>query len=129
MDKPKIRVLIVSSPGILQRMLTSTFKRNPLIDVVDTASGGLSAIYSIDNHQPDVVVIDSNLPDKETLELIKIIQERRDGMYKLVLVETTHQLHQMTTAGADLAIRAEDLSSNLDDLLVELSARAGKKQV
>ena len=121
MEKPKIRVLIVSLPGILQRTLTSTFKRNSRVEVVGIASGGLSAIYSIENHRPDVVVIDSNLPESETLELIKVMRERHAGMPSLVLAETTHQLRQMVLAGADLVIRSHDLVSKLDDLLVELN--------
>ena len=128
MDKPKIRVLIVSLPGILQRMLTNAFKRNPTVDVVDTASGGLSAINAIETHQQDMVVIDSNLPESETFELIKVLQEPHPGICSLVLAETSHQLRQMMVAGADLVIRPQDLVSKLDELLVELSAKVGKNQ-
>ena len=123
MENHNIRVLIVSLPGILQGMLKSTFVSKPVVDLVDVANGALTAVGLIDDHVPDLVVIDSNLPESETVELIKVIRKHHPDMYSLALAETSQNLHRFTTAGADLALRGPELSSKLDDLLNELGAK------
>lgn len=123
MDRPRIRVLIVSLPGLLQRLLVNAFGQKAMVDVIDTANGALSAVNLIEREKPDLVVIDSNIPESEAVELINILRRRHPGTYNLVLADTSQTLRQAVLAGADLALRAPDLESRLDGLLVELEAR------
>jgi len=127
MDDQKIRVLIVSLPGILQGMLKRVFASKPVVDVVDIANGALTAAKLIDDHLPDMAVIDSNLPESEAVELIRIMREHHPGIYSLALAETSHNLNRLTMAGADLVLRGPELASKLDDLLIELLARVNRK--
>jgi chemotaxis response regulator CheB len=127
MDRPNLRVLLVSLPGISQRVLRNTFLNKPMVELVDVASGALSAVNLIDDHQPDMVVLDSNLPDSEKVELIKLMRQRYPMVYSLALVETSHGLHLATLAGADLAMRTTDLTLQLDELLVEVAARLSNR--
>lgn len=123
MDQPEIRVLLVSLPGIYQRILHGTLGSRPDVEVVAVASGGLSAVQAVEQENPDVVVIDSNLPEEEALEMIKIIRAILPGGYVLVLVETTPQMHRLSETGADLVMRAPDLQSRLDEVLLTVKGR------
>lgn len=121
MDKSIIDLLIVSLPGVSQQVLKSTFTSRMDIHIVGVASGGLSAVRVMDKHQPNMVVIDSNMPETETSELIRTIKNRYSHTCALVLAETTQQLNLAVKLGADFALRAYELPSRLDGLLVMLS--------
>ena len=72
MHKANIKTFIVSLPGLSQRMLEQTLSCHEGFDLVGTAGGGLSAIKMIEEIQPELIVINSNFPDKETLFLLHV---------------------------------------------------------
>lgn len=123
MSTANIRVLIVSLPGILQNILTRTLRTKSGFEVVGVATGGLSALRSISNRSPNAIVIDSNIPEGETIELLKAIQEKHPRLYSLVLTESIHQHHKMRLAGANLILRAHELEAKLDEILETLITR------
>ena len=120
MKEEKTSLLLVSSPGILQQTLKYTFGSKPCVDIIGVANGGLSAIKFMKNRLPDLVVIDSNMPESETDELIQVIRKEFPGVYTLVLVETSLQFSHAVQSRADFVIRAYDLTSQLDATLKEL---------
>lgn len=115
------RVLIVSLPGMMQNVLRETFTNRADVDVVGFASGGLSAVSLIRQEQPDLVVIDSSLPEAETSKLILWIKSDSQHTRSLVLVENTQQLNKATSAGADVALRSYSLLDSLDNVLESMS--------
>lgn len=116
------KVLVVSLPGIMQNLLLGTFSSRLDVDVVGVASGGLSAVRMIQQTQPDLVAIDSNLPASETIALISWMKEEYQHICSLVLVETTQQLNRATSAGADITLRSYSLVDNLDSVFGNLNA-------
>jgi DNA-binding NarL/FixJ family response regulator len=113
----RIRVLLVSLPGMMQNVLRDTFTRRADVNVVGVASGGLSAVSMIQKMQPELVVIDSSLPDAEMSELIHWLKKGNQHIRSLALVETTQQLTTAASTGADLTIRSYTLPDNLDIVL------------
>ncbi len=120
MTQRKIRVLIVSHPGMMRNVLKDTFSWRTDVDIVGLASGGLSAVGTIREKQPDLVVIDSNLPATETRALISWMKEECSDICSLVLVETTKQLTRAESAGADIALLSYTLPDKLDKVLADL---------
>lgn len=118
----RTRVLVVSLPGVMQKMLRETFYSRLDVDLVGVASGGLSAVRMIQQKQPDLVVIDSNLPSSEASALIMWMKEECHQICSLVLAETTLQLNRATSAGADIVMRSYSLADNLDSVFVNLDA-------
>ena len=118
----RARVLVVSLPGIMQNMLRETFSRRLDVDVVGVASGGLSAVRIIQQKQPHLVVIDSNLPSSEANALVLWMKEECQQICSLVLAETTQQLNRATSVGADIVMRSYSLADNLDSVFVNMSA-------
>ncbi len=121
------RVLIISHPGMMQNVLRDTFSSRADVDVVGVASGGLSAVAMIKHRQPDLVVIDSNLPEVETCKLIEWIKEEHQSIRTLVLAETTQQLNRAANTGADYALRSYSLLDNLNQVLGSLSSNLRTK--
>ena len=116
----RARVLIVSLPGMMQNVLKETFLYRSDVEVVGVAGGCLSAVGMISDAQPDLVVIDSNLPDIETSQLIIHLKDEHPPVQSLVVVETTQQYHKAASAGADHAIRSYSLPDGLDPVLSKL---------
>lgn len=125
MEKEKLNVLIVSMPGIFQRLLTNNLSIKPEFEVVGLASGGLSAYSALRSHQLDVVVIGSDIPGNEVLELIAVLKENYPDIFRLVLRDTSREVQEMTRAGAHLAVRGFDLNGVVNDLLVHIQAKTG----
>jgi DNA-binding NarL/FixJ family response regulator len=110
---------------MMQKVLKETFSSRADVEVVGVASGCLSAVGMIPELQPELVVIDSNLPEIEANQLIIRSKQELQSICCLRLVETTQQLIQVAKVGADFALLAYALSDNLDRVLENL--RTGKK--
>lgn len=122
------KVLVVSLPGIMQKILKDTFTDRSDVDVVGVASGGLSAVGMIQQIKPDLVVIDSNLPEAEMNELIQWLKKSNQNIHSLALVETTRQLRKAATAGADTILRSYTLPANLESVIGKLKANESNSQ-
>lgn len=119
----RTRVLIVSLPGMMQNVLRETFAGRADIEVVGVANGCLSALGMIPETQPDLVVIDSNLPEEEVNQLILRVKQEHQQVYSLVLVETTQQYNKAARAGADMTCRSYSLTDNLSSVIANLETR------
>ena len=123
-DKPEkqVRVLIVSLPGMMQSVLRETFMRRADVDLVGVASGCFTAANMIQQSQPDLVVIDSNLPEDEANQLIVHLKQEHLSVRSLVLVETTQQLNSATSERADISLLSYSLLDSLDSVLGNMNA-------
>ena len=120
----KTRVLVVSLPGYLQNMLYETFNNRLDVDLVGVAGGGLSAVSTIKQKLPDLVVIDSSVPVSEATALILWMKEEYQRAWSLVLVETTQQSNKATGTGADIVLRSYSLGDHLDRVLEDLRSNS-----
>jgi DNA-binding NarL/FixJ family response regulator len=115
-----MKVLIVSLPGMSQRVLIETFRKHLDVEVVGVAVGCLSASSMVGQLQPDLVVIDSNLPEAETDQLVKRLKGESQRVTSLVLVETTQQVGRVARSGADIILRSYMLPQGLDEAIGNL---------
>ena len=99
----KIRIVIADIEEIYREGLARLLKENLTFDVVATCRTGLEAVESVYKHQPDVILIDTGLPECSSVE---VLQRIREGLSKTNIIVLTY--------------------SNTDDDLVS-AARAGAK--
>jgi DNA-binding NarL/FixJ family response regulator len=116
-QEKRTKMLIVSLPGMMQRVLQETFTKRADVNLVGIACGGLSAIQMIWHHQPALIVINSNLPEDETRELIQWLKNEQPQILSVAIGETSQQIRRAAAAGADFTLRSYSLSDNLDRLL------------
>ena len=69
----KVRVLVVDDSAFARRTITKILERDPRIEVVGTAWDGREAIEKIAKLRPDVVTMDSNMPNMTGMEALDII--------------------------------------------------------
>ena len=90
----KIKLLLADKSEIFREGLAKLLEREPDIEVVCACRTGLEAIERANEHQPDVILIDTELPECSGIETIQRIHERLPNTNIIVF---TH-----SEAGADL---------------------------
>jgi DNA-binding NarL/FixJ family response regulator len=98
-----INVMLVDDHAVLRDGLSNIFEMEDDIHVVGEAVSGNEALESIGGMNPDVVLLDINLPDKNGVELTAIL--KRDYPDIKVLILTMHSMDEYFMAaireGAD----------------------------
>ena len=124
MTETQIEVMIVSQPGLLQRILIDSLAGLP-VSLMGIATGGLSAVEMLEGHQPDLVIVDANLPAKETQMLLRHIRETYPQIWCLALSETSRGRLATRQAGAHFSILSFELLRNLPAVISEVQASPG----
>ena len=66
----KIRILVVDDAVVVRRMLTDTLAADPLLMVAGAAANGRIALQRIPQVNPDVVILDIEMPEMDGLETL-----------------------------------------------------------
>lgn len=73
---PDIRVLIVDDDPLVRSALSHFVSRDPEIKVIAQAEDGVEAIATVEREQPDVVMMDVQMPEMNGIEATGVIVER-----------------------------------------------------
>ena len=139
----KIRVLVADDHAIIREGLRVMLGNQPDMEVVGTAANGREAVRLVDEHEPDIVVIDISMPELNGIEAISQMLPRHPRIKVIVLSihETKPYVYRTLKAGAKGyliketaglevvdAVRAVDhgeryLSQRIADLLTDVSFR------
>ncbi len=112
-----VRVLIVDDHPALAYGLRDLFTRYDEVQVVAIASSGAEAIDLLESSQPDLVLLDSQLPDMPGAAVAEEIRQREPGARLLAYSAYGDEAHvkNMLSAGAmGYLLKTESL-----DVLVE----------
>jgi two-component system KDP operon response regulator KdpE len=96
----RAKVLVVDDEPHIRRLLRTTLERSSY-DVIE-AAGAREALDRLANSQPDIVLLDLGLPDRDGLELVPLIRQRSKAT--LVVVSARDATDQKVAAldlGAD----------------------------
>ena len=81
----KIRVLVADDHAIIREGLRVMLGNQSDVEVVGIAANGREAIQLVDEHKPDVAVIDISMPELNGIEAIQQILPRHPQMKVVVL--------------------------------------------
>jgi DNA-binding NarL/FixJ family response regulator len=73
--RPSIRVLVVDDFEPFRRFTCSVLQNRPDIEVICEASDGLEAVQKAQELQPDLILLDLNLPNLNGIEVARQIRE------------------------------------------------------
>jgi len=105
-----IRVLVVDDSLFMRTVISDMLISDPEIEVVGTATDGVSATKVIDEKKPDVMTLDIEMPHMNGLELLS----RRKSFRHF---PRTIMISSLTAKGADATNRA--ISLGADDFLLK----------
>ena len=97
-----VRVLVVDDQKSVRLTLKLYLESNSQIEVVDIAEDGVAALEKIAALQPDIAIIDLEMPGINGITTIEIINERFPQTQTLVLSSQDQKeyIHQAIVAGA-----------------------------
>ncbi len=72
----KIRVLVVDDSAVIRRLISDLFAKESAIEVAGTASNGLTALEKIAQLNPDLVMLDVEMPEMDGLETVTAIRAK-----------------------------------------------------
>ncbi len=101
-----VRVLVVDDDRIITRLVVMLLTEDPQIVVAGTAGNGVEALDKIAEAQPDVVILDIEMPVMDGLETVAVLQERHPQLL-VVMFSTFTQRGAVQTLQA-LARGASD---------------------
>ena len=88
---PKHRILIVDEHPVVRESLGLRISREPDLEVCDSVGNVAAALMAVEQHHPDLAIIEINLPDGHGLDLIKEIRSR-DAKVRMI-VFSMHDEH------------------------------------
>ena len=92
-----IRVLVADDSAVV-RGLVSRWLGEAGIEVVATASNGRIALDALSRHEPDVVLLDIDMPELDGVQALPLMLERAPGL-QVVMMST------LTQRNADISLR------------------------
>ena len=114
------RVCLVSLPGLVQEATRAALMSLEDVTLVGIISGALSATALLPQLQPDLLVVDANLPEEEVEALLRWTKEHTPGLPCVVMTMTSQQRDLALSWGADAAIQRGRLFGQLETTLSQL---------
>jgi len=88
---PCIRVAIADDSAAVRMSLRSMLKLDPRLTLVAEAENGSAAIAMVEEHRPDVVLMDITMPVLDGIEATRIITSKFPGIRVIVLTAVESQ--------------------------------------
>jgi DNA-binding NarL/FixJ family response regulator len=102
-DSPAVtRVVLVDDHELIRQGLARAFERDPSMMIVGQASSVVQGLAAYEEHKPDVMVTDLQLPDGTGLDIIRAIRQQNAdiGLVMLTMHSGDDQIFAAMEAGA-----------------------------
>lgn len=118
MSNNTIRVVLADDHAVVRKGIREFLEASPNITVVAEASNGREALEAVEEHQPDVAVLDIQMPEVSGIEATRHIKARfpdvrvliltayDDDPYVFALVQAGASGYVLKTAGGDEIVEA-----------------------
>jgi two-component system chemotaxis response regulator CheB len=119
-----VRVLVVDDSAVTLQTVSNFLRRQAAVEVVGTAQDGAEAVELAKKLQPDLVLMDVQMPGMNGLEATAEILRQQPGIrVVMITVNDTPELRQAAKeTGAYQFIPKPQLWRTLPDMLRELKA-------
>jgi two-component system chemotaxis response regulator CheB len=72
---PKIRILVVDDAVVFRRLVSDELSADPALEVVGTAANGRIALAKVPQVNPDLVILDVEMPEMDGLETLRELRK------------------------------------------------------
>lgn len=123
-----IRLLLVEDHALVREGTREILERDPRLRVVGEAEDGPSALALVDDLQPDVVLVDLDLPILNGIEVIRRVRAKPDGPLCLVLSaydDEDYVLAALSAGASGYLLK----TAHADELISAIHAAAGGETV
>jgi two-component system, NarL family, response regulator NreC len=97
-----IRILIADDHGVMRAGLRAILEDEPAIEVIGEAPDGETALHLVNEHDPDIVLLDIGMPGIDGIETTRQLKKRSSSSKVLILsvYEDEALLKEAIKAGA-----------------------------
>jgi len=113
----KIRVLIADDHSMVREGLKQLIELEEDIEVVEQAGDGKEAIEKVIKVQPDIVLLDINMPIKNGLEVLEYFNE--NNIQVNVLILTIHNEIEYLYRAVEIGVNGYVLKDSESDVLIK----------
>jgi DNA-binding NarL/FixJ family response regulator len=103
MGKIPTRVVLADDHDVVRQGLKRLLDRAPEIEVVGEACDGLEALNSVKELQPDVLLLDIEMPVMDGIEVARRLQEDANGKVR-ILILSAYDDHEYIRALLDIGV-------------------------
>ncbi len=116
MNKNLINILIADDSEIIRSGLIAFLLEMKGINIIGEAVNGEDAIHKVNSLNPDIVVLDIQMPIKNGLEVLKVIKENHPQIIVLVLTNLSNRKYRdkCKNLGCDLFL---DKSTQFNEII------------
>ena len=115
-----ISILVAARPGRVRDGLQALLAAIPQIEMIGQADDGASALKSVVEHRPALVLLDTNLPGDEVLAVLRQIKAQWPQARCLIMSDSGQQRRTAKAAGADGMLLKGFLAAELLTAIREL---------
>ncbi len=98
----KIRIVIADDHPVFTRGLRQVLMGEPDLDVVAEARDGEAALECIQEHRPDVAILDIDMPKKDGFDVVRAMEDRK--LSTTVVFLTMHKNEALFNGAMDLGV-------------------------
>ncbi|HTU90365.1 MAG TPA: chemotaxis response regulator protein-glutamate methylesterase [Gemmataceae bacterium] len=133
----KIRVLLVDDAAVVRRLVTTALNRDPDLEVVGTAADGRIALERLDKLQPDLVLLDLEMPVMSGLETLAVLRKTHPRLPVIMFSRFTQKgveatVHALTLGADDYVPKPGDgldVSCCIEELLIPKIKLLAKRSI
>ncbi len=90
MSQTPIRVVIADDSALLQKSLQKVIANFSELELLATASDGVEAVAFVKKHQPDVLVLDVEMPNLDGIGVLKALKENKTDCKVIIFSSKDH---------------------------------------
>lgn len=111
MMENRIRIVIADDHAVLRESLTALLQSQPDFEVLGAASNGEEAVRLVQEHHPEVLVLDLFMPESDGFNVLRTLEKAGNRVASVVLTgsESQNDYVQVVRLGArGLVLKADD---------------------
>lgn len=124
----KIKTMIIDDSALIRNLVAKEISKSNDIEVVGTAINGKFALNKIDKLQPDVLILDLEMPEMNGIEFLK--ERQKLGIKTPVIILSSHAkkgakitLEALSLGASDFILKPSEPGVNIEEMgnkLIEL---------
>jgi DNA-binding NarL/FixJ family response regulator len=118
-----ISVVIADDHPLFRKGLRQSIEEDPSLKILGEASDGAAALRLIEEHMPDVAVLDIDMPEMRGLQVAKMVTEKK--LFVAMIILTIYNEEDMFNEAMDAGVRGYVMKETaVIDLLEAIKAVA-----